>query len=217
MTPQVLLVEDDVPLRRSLVLALQDEGFGVREAGTGREALAALRHGPDAVVLDLGLPDADGVVLCAQLRERTTSPVLVHSVRRSSGDLARTLHAGADDYLTKPFPVADLAGHLRALLDRPAVAAGVLDSQGLTADGTARTPQGTRVALSRTELHLLAELAARPGAPVPRDTLLRRVWGLPPVGGRAVLDARVRSLSTKLEALGRSPVLSDDDGCRLPA
>jgi len=217
VTSRVLLVEDDVPLRRSLTLALRDEGFVVAEAGSGAEALAALAGGPGAVVLDLGLPDVDGVELCARLRERTTSPILVHSVRRSSGDLARTLDAGADDYLTKPFPVADLAAHLQALLTRPPLAPGLLDRQGLDADGVGRTAQGARVALTGTELHLLAELVGRDGAAVPQHTLLRRVWALPPVAGRVVLDARLRSLSAKLQALGGAPVLTDHDGCRLPA
>ena len=114
MTPQVLLVEDDVPLRRSLVLALEDEGLAVREAGTGQEALVAVQERPDAVVLDLGLPDVDGLELCTSLRTLTPNAILVHSVRRTHDDLARTLDAGADDYLTKPFPVADLADHVRA-------------------------------------------------------------------------------------------------------
>lgn len=217
MDPQVLLVEDDVPLRRSLALALEDEQFVVWETGTGREALTAVGDAPDAVVLDLGLPDVEGVELCGQLRSCTTSPILVHSVLRSSSDLVRTLHAGADDYLTKPFPVVDLAGHLRTLLLRPPVALDVLVRQGLDGDGVGRTTDGRTVALTSTELHLLAELITGQGAPVSRAALVHRVWGVPPVGGRAVLEARVHSLSAKLEALGGPGVLIDDDGCWLPA
>ena len=215
MTTQVLLVEDDVPLRRSLVLALADEGFAVREAGTGQEALAAAYERPDAIVLDLGLPDVDGLELCTSLRTLTANSILVHSVRRAHDDLARTLDAGADDYLTKPFPVADLADHLRASLTHPVPAPGELASLGLHRDGMRHDPRNAPVELTRVELHLLLELVAQRGAVVRHDVLVQRVWTLQPVAGRDVLEARLRSLRTKLRALGGPALHTTADGCRL--
>ena len=215
MTPQVLLVEDDVPLRRSLVLALEDEGFAVREAGTGQEALVAAYERPDAVVLDLGLPDVDGLELCTSLRTLTSNSILVHSVRRAHDDLARTLDAGADDYLTKPFPVADLADHLRASLTHPLAVPDVLPSWGLRRGGMRYDAHAAPVQLTRVELHLLRELVTERGAVVRRDVLVQRVWTLPPVAGRDVLEARLRSLRTKLQALGGPALHTTADGCQL--
>ncbi len=197
----LLLVEDDAPLRRSLLLLLADEGFGTLEAPTGEAGLRQLDAGPDAVLLDLGLPDIDGLELCGLLRQRTAAPIVVLSGRRSRGDPDRALAAGADDFFIKPFPTGELAERLRALLTpvpAPPWSGGrlALDLQrhGLVRDGEL-------VPLSTTELRLLAELGARPGALLEQDALLRRVWGVPPVAGAAALEARMESLRVKLQGI----------------
>ena len=113
---RLLLVEDDAALRQSLRLALLDEDFEVLEAGTGREGLARLDPAPDAVLLDLGLPDLDGLEVCRRVRAAVTSPIVIISARADPGDIAAARAAGADDYLTKPFRIAELADRVRALL-----------------------------------------------------------------------------------------------------
>ncbi len=197
----LLLVEDDAPLRRSLLLLLADEGFDAVEASTGEAGLRQLDAGPDAVLLDLGLPDIDGLELCGLLRQRTTAPIVVLSGRRSSGDPERALAAGADDFLTKPFPTGQLADRLRALL-APVPAQpwpGGRLAVDLQRHGLVRNDE--LVPLSTIELRLLAELGARPGVLLEQDALMRRVWGLPPVAGAAALEARVDSLRVKLQGL----------------
>lgn len=198
--PQLLHVEDDAPLRRSVALTLADEGFTVLSAGTGAEALALLDRAPDLVLTDLGLPDVDGVELCRRVRDRTPVPLLVLSVQSGPDDVARALAAGADDFLVKPFPADDLARRLRALL---------------AADLPAAAPTVDLPRLSVVERRLLAALGAEPEVAVASDVLLRRVWGAPPSAGTAVLLARVASLRRELEAAGRASILSTGTGHRL--
>ena len=213
--PQLLLVEDDAPLRRSLLLALRDEGFAVREAATGREGFEQLSCEPAAVLLDVGLPDVDGLELCRRIRPLTASPIVIISVQKDPGDLARALEAGADDYLGKPFAAADLARRLRGLLQPPPLNALALGALTLDVHGRGHTSEGRPVALTRTELRVLAELAAALDTPVARDVLLARVWGLRPAAGPGALDARVRSLQTKLAGAGGAVISAVDGGYRL--
>ena len=112
----MLLVEDDAPLRQSLRLALLDEDFTVLEAGSAREGLDLLDPAPDAVLLDLGLPDLDGFEMCRRVRAAVRAPIVVISARAGLDDIAAARAAGANDYLTKPFGVAELADRVRALL-----------------------------------------------------------------------------------------------------
>ncbi len=200
---RLLLVEDDAPLRRSLVLTLMDEGFTVLEAEDGRRGLSQLSHRPDGVLLDLGLPDMDGFELCSLLRDRTGVPLLVLSARRAAADLTRALSAGADDYLTKPFPAAELARRLRGLLQPAPADARAVGDLHITPTGLV-TLGGRDVRMTSTELRVLSELAARPGQPVDRHVLARRVWGCPPAAGLPALAARVQSLCAKLEPGGAS-------------
>lgn len=202
--PLLLHIEDDAPLRRSVRLTLADEGFDVLEAATGEQGLQSLAHAPQGVVLDLGLPDLDGFEVCARVRERTAGPVLVLSVQSAADDVTRALAAGADDYLSKPFPSADLAHRLRALLSVPG---------GATGAGPGVPPAGLTV----TEARLFLVLDARRGSPVQRDDLLLHVWGVPPVAGVAALVARVLSLQVKLAAAGGPRIGSTATGYRLHA
>lgn len=209
--PRLLLIEDDPPLRRSLVLMLLDEGFDALEAACGRDGLDQLHCAPDAVLLDLGLPDVDGFELCQQLRARTSAPIVVLTAQRDDDSRDRALAAGADDFLSKPFAVLDLARRLRALV---APAIGQHRSLGpfqLDVQRSGVTWDGRRIPLSRIELRLLVELAVASRA-VTADVLLRRVWGLPPVAGAAALHARVLSLNAKLEGRARITASEGDHG-----
>jgi DNA-binding response OmpR family regulator len=215
MRPQLLLIEDDAALRRSLVLTLADEGFEVREAADGRQGLRGLEQTPDAVLLDLGLPDVDGFELCRRLRQRTANPILIISARQAPDDITRGLASGADDFLVKPFLAVELARRLRGLLG----AAATHKSTGHVEpdpDPRRGSRAGDGLDLTVTEARMLAELAARPGAVVSRDALLRRVWGETPAAGAAVLVARVSSLCSKLEGAGRASIETTGAGYRLP-
>ena len=177
---RILLVEDDPTLRRTLAIGLRAEGHEVLTAGDGRTALAAAREDePQLMVLDLGLPDISGVEVLTRLRGWTRLPVVVLSARSDSTDKVDALDRGADDYVTKPFGLAELLARIRATgrrsgTDLPAVTAG-----DLRIDVAAReaTRAGTVVRLTPTEWQVLEVLLRSPGRLVPRADLLHEVWG----------------------------------------
>ncbi|MCZ2824288.1 MULTISPECIES: response regulator [unclassified Modestobacter] len=179
---RVLVVDDDPQLRRALRITLRAAGFDVVTAEDGRTALAeaAAAH-PDLVVLDLGLPDLDGTEVLAGLRPWFTGPVVVLSARGDSSDKVGALDAGADDYVTKPFDMAELLARLRAALRRgtadPGQAQVVTDH--FTVDLAAKqvTVDGVAVRLTPTEWALLSELVRNPGRLVGQRELLQSVWG----------------------------------------
>ena len=178
----VLVVDDDVQLLRALRITLRASGYEVVTAPDGTTALreAASAH-PDAVVLDLGLPDMDGTEVLAGLRPWYAGPVLVLSARAGSRDKVDALDAGADDYVTKPFDMDELLARLRALLRRGTAEGSepVVVTDHFTVDLTARlvTVDGAPVRLTPTEWALLAELVRAPGRLVAQRQLLQSVWG----------------------------------------
>ena len=184
MTLQVLLVEDDGSVRAFVREALQVEGFAVITAASLSEAEAVLQHAPvDLVLLDLGLPDGDGAELLQRLRQKSNLPVIVISARHQEAHKVRLLDAGADDYLTKPFSVAELLARIRVSLRHrgaavaPAVTRLVRD--GLTLDLATRQVlrDGQPVHLTPTEFKLLARLVRQAGRVVTHRQLLADVWG----------------------------------------
>jgi two-component system, OmpR family, KDP operon response regulator KdpE len=197
--PRILIVEDEPALRRALEINLRARGYDVATAATGREALAgAARQHPDAVLLDLGLPDSDGTVVIRELRAWSTAPVIVLSGRAGPGDKIGALAAGADDYVTKPFDMEELLARLRAALRRDVRPAdGVTFSIGrceidLAAHAVTRgagagasgEPPGSEPAvlaeavhLTPTEWRLLEILLSSAGQLVSSDRLLTEVWG----------------------------------------
>jgi two-component system KDP operon response regulator KdpE len=182
----VLVVEDEPQVLRFLRASLGAHGYRLVEATTGRQALVeAATRTPDLVLLDLGLPDMDGVDVARRLREWSTVPVIVLSARGQENDKIRALDAGADDYLTKPFGVGELLARMRvALRHATRVAAGggdsALETGDLRVDLAARRVflKGEEVRLTRTEFNLLATLAKHAGKVLTHRQLLRQVWGV---------------------------------------
>ena len=183
-TPRILIVEDETEIRRFVGLALEREGFDAYQADTLQRGLieAATRR-PDMVVLDLGLPDGDGVELIRQLRGWSNVPVLVLSARTDEADKVQALDAGADDYLIKPFGVGELLARVRAHLRRRAAAprdAGATVAFGdVTIDLARRVVQraGESLHLTPIEYRLLTHLAAHPHCVLTHRQLLQAVWG----------------------------------------
>ncbi|TCO81206.1 two-component system KDP operon response regulator KdpE [Plasticicumulans lactativorans] len=179
----VLVIEDELPIRRFLRAALGAQQLHVVEAANGADGLAlAASAAPDVILLDLGLPDIDGLEVLARLREWSTVPVIVLSARGQEADKVRGLDAGADDYLGKPFGVPELAARIRVALrhgDREAAPASVYANAGLRIDLHSRavTRDGVPLHLSPRQYRVLAVLARHAGRVVTHAQLLREVWG----------------------------------------
>jgi DNA-binding response OmpR family regulator len=199
---RVLLVEDDPDIRTTVIRQLSEFGHSVRSAGTALTALREATRDPgDVIVLDLGLPDLDGSEALKMLRAVTRTPVIIATALDDEGEIIRLLHAGADDYLVKPYSSAHLAARIAAVLRRSGVGAqpSVLRVGGLEIDPRRRQAKldGQRLDLSRREFDLLAYLAARPGEVVTRRELLSEVWQLP-YGDDQTIDVHLSWLRRKL-------------------
>jgi DNA-binding response OmpR family regulator len=202
---RVVLVEDDDGIARPLAGALRNAGYEVEHVTTGRAALQAVGPLTDAVVLDLGLPDLDGVEVCRRLRRSFGEdlPILVLTARTSETDVVVGLDAGADDYVTKPFRLAELQARLRALLRRAratAPAAETLAAQDVRLEPAPRRAfrGAEELELTPKEFDLLHVLLEQAGRVVHRDELMRRVWDEHWFGSTKTLDVHVSSLRRKL-------------------
>ncbi|QWB21220.1 MULTISPECIES: response regulator [Streptomyces] len=205
---RVLVVEDDPQLVRALVINMQARRYGVDAAPDGATALrlAAARQ-PDVVMLDLGLPDMDGVDVIKALRGWTRVPILVLSARRASDEKVAALDAGADDYITKPFSMDELLARLRAAVrrteDTPLTAETTLvETAGFTIDLLAKkvVRDGHDVRLTPTEWHLLEILVTSPGRLVTQKHLLQEVWGVSRSNKTNYLRVYMAQLRRKLES-----------------
>jgi two-component system response regulator MprA len=204
---RILVVDDDPAVRSSLDRALRLEGYEVETAADGPAALQVLSLGsPDAVVLDLGLPGLDGLAVCRRLRSAgDDTPVLMLTARDAVDDRVQGLDAGADDYLVKPFALAELLARLRALLRRRSGAEGeVLRFGDLSLDlGTREARRGDRLfTLTRIEFDLLELFLRHPRQVLTRDVILDRVWGYTFDSGTNSLAVYVGYLRRKTEADG---------------
>ncbi len=204
---RLLVVEDDQSLGRVLVRGLSEEGHAVDLVGTVAAADESIAiHHYDLLVLDIGLPDGDGVSLCRRLREAgLTTPVLLLTARDGLSDKVEGLDAGADDYLTKPFAYPELAARVRALLRRPTEsAAPVLEFGDLRLDPAAHTVfrGAIMIPLTPKEFSLLDYLLRRPDTVVTREDLLEHVWDAHYDGLSNVVDVHVANLRRKLELPG---------------
>jgi DNA-binding response OmpR family regulator len=204
----IMVVEDDDELRGVVARGLREEGFFVEGVATGAQLLDRIDDSaPDAFVIDIGLPDADGRDLCQALRARgIQTPVLFLTARDAVVDRIAGFDAGGDDYLAKPFAFVELVARLQALLRRSG-ADGALEADGLRLDPVNHTAgNGSReVALTPTEFRLLARLMARPGEAVRRRDLVRAGWPHGAIVRENTLDAYVARLRRKLRNLDRAP------------
>ncbi|GAA3804237.1 response regulator transcription factor [Streptomyces chiangmaiensis] len=203
----VLVVDDDAAIRRSLERGLRLGGFRVRTAGSGPEALAAIRDTPpDVLVLDVSMPGMSGIEVCSRLRDDGQDlPVLMLSALDETADRIAGLQAGGDDYLVKPFALQELVLRLHALLRRrPPVDRDTLRVADLVIDPAARTAHrgGRALELTRREFELLEVLVRNAGLVLTRDQLLDRVWGYDFDVRTDAVDTFVSYLRRKLEAHG---------------
>ena len=201
-TVSVLIVEDDQGIATQLVRGLTRGGYDVDHVTTGREALAWGE--PDVVLLDLGLPDTDGVEVCRRMRARSPVAIIVVTARGEEHERVRALDAGADDYLVKPFGLAELQARIRAVMRRVRPGSEVLRHGPLTLDlRTQRvTVAGQEVALTPKEFDILECLAADPGRVLTRQQILESAWDAHWYGPTKVLDVHVAALRKKLGVPG---------------
>jgi DNA-binding response OmpR family regulator len=201
-TTKVLVVEDDPGVAAQLVRALTRGGYAVDHVSTGGAALN--RGHPDVVLLDLGLPDTDGVQVCRQLRQRSQAAIIVVTAFGEESDRVSALDAGADDYLVKPFGVNELLARIRAVLRRIRPEGDVIRHGPLTVDLRTRKVlvNGAEVALTPKEFDILECLASDPGRVQSRQDILETAWDANWYGPTKVLDVHMTSLRRKLGVPG---------------
>lgn len=202
----VLVVEDEAAIADVIRRYLEREGFRVDLSSTGRAALTAVRRDrPVAVILDIGLPDLDGIAVCQQLRAAGDwTPVLFVTARDDDAERILGLEVGADDYLVKPFNPRELVARVRSVLRRGGVAGAgvVLDVGRVRLDTGQRRAwaDGVEVGLTATEFNLIMHLMRSPGQVFERDALLQTVWGYVGAAGLRTVDVHIAALRTKLGA-----------------
>ncbi len=205
MPDKILVVDDEPALLEMLALNLRSSGYEVVTAIDGAAALEVARaQSPDLVILDLMLPELDGLTVCRSLRQASDTPILILTARTGELDKIIGLESGADDYLTKPFSLGELQARIRALLRRagPRRVSDEIRSGNLLLNLISRRAfLGEReLVLSPKEFSLLAELMRHQGAVLSRDLLLTRVWGYDFYGDSRTVDVHVRWLREKIEA-----------------
>ncbi|MEV7621692.1 response regulator transcription factor [Actinoplanes sp. NPDC089786] len=206
---RVLVVEDEPTIAESVAARLRAEGFVVELAGDGPAAVAAARRTPpDAVVLDVMLPGFDGLEVCRRLQAERPVPILMLTARDDENDMLVGLAVGADDYLTKPFSMRELAARVHALVRRATKTAAVDPDQDFLRVGDLEINRaerrvlrsGVEAQLTPTEFDLLLHLAERPRAVLPRERLLAEVWGWADASGTRTVDSHIKGLRRKLGA-----------------
>lgn len=201
----ILVIDDEIQIRRALRTILEPRGYEVTSAETGAEAVAALtQRTPDLIILDLSLPDIDGIELCDQMRTWLAVPILVLSVRSDETDKIGALETGADDYLTKPFSAGELVARVRALLRRSAGGVApppVITLEGLTIDVAAHRVMrgGEEVTLTPIEFSILAVLAQNADRLVTWSQISDAVWGPEWLADVRTIRVHVSNLRKKIE------------------
>lgn len=201
---RILVVDDETSIRRYLRAALSAQGFAIYEAANGQEAInAVVSNHPDLIILDLGLPDFDGIEVTRRLREWSQTPIIILSVREAENDKVAALDAGADDYLTKPFSTGELMARMRVAMrhlagkpDEP-----VLQVDNLQMDLSRRlvTVNDNQVSLTPTEYEILRLLLQNAGKVLTHHQLLRQVWGTAYESEMHILRVNISNLRRKIE------------------
>lgn len=208
----ILIIDDEVQIRRLLEIALASKGYKISEAATGKDGLiAAATHNPSLIILDLGLPDLDGVKILNKLREWYQKPIIILSARNSEEDIIHTLDNGANDYLTKPFRTGELLARIRVALrqnqgseENSNLAFGSLTID--LANHIARK-KGEILKLTTTEFSLLAMLAKNSGRVLTHQNILKEIWGFGYIGQTQYLRVFVAQLRKKIEDDPAKPLL----------
>jgi DNA-binding response OmpR family regulator len=211
----VLVVDDEEAIAEAVRARLESEGYHVVVAGDGPDAIRAhAEHHPDLVVLDLMLPGMDGLEVCKEIQKERWTPVLMLTARTEEADKVAGFAVGADDYLTKPFSLRELAVRVKAILRRIERIEGVghapegpLGRHGLTVDAQRRRVEvdDVEIALTPLEFEILLALAREPGVVFSREQLMDRVWGYRDYAGGRVVDSHVARIRRKLGEDGNDP------------
>jgi two-component system KDP operon response regulator KdpE len=208
----ILIIDDEVQIRRLLEITISTTGYKISEAATGKDGLiAAATHNPALIILDLGLPDIDGLEILKKIREWYKKPIIILSVRNSEDVIIQALDYGANDYLTKPFRTGELLARIRVALrqsqgtdDKPSITIGSLNID-LVNHIVRRN--GEIVKLTSTEFSLLALLAKNSGRVLTHQTILKEIWGLGYIGQTQYLRVFVAQLRKKIEDNPAKPKL----------
>ncbi|MEI8226573.1 MAG: response regulator [Bacteroidota bacterium] len=208
----ILIIDDEVQIRRLLEITLSSSGYKISEAAKGKDGLvAAATHHPALIILDLGLPDIDGIEILKKLREWYLKPIIILSVRSSEEDIVHALDNGANDYLTKPFRTGELLARIRVAIrqnlgadDNPILTFGSLTID--LANHTARK-NGEILKLTSTEFSLLALLAKNSGRVMTHQNILKEIWGFGYIGQTQYLRVFVAQLRKKIEDDPGKPTL----------
>jgi DNA-binding response OmpR family regulator len=213
---RILLVEDDEDIVDVLRRTLRAEGYEVRSAGDGQEALEAFpEFAPDLLVLDLGLPGMDGMEVCDRVRETSEVPILMLTARADAEDRVSGLDSGADDYLTKPFDRAELLARIRALLRRTPPRGSAMLTVGdlrLNPDLQEAVRGDREIELTKREFELLEYLMRNQRLVISRERLLEEVWGYDPLDETNTIDVFISNLRRKLEEGGEPRILHTKRG-----
>jgi DNA-binding response OmpR family regulator len=209
----VLVVDDEEAIAEAVRARLESEGYRVLVAGDGPHAITLhTQHHPDLVVLDLMLPGMDGLEVCKEIQRNSWTPVLMLTARTEETDKVAGFAVGADDYLTKPFSLRELAARVKAILRRierinAHADDGPIEQAGLSIDPTRRrvAVDGEEVGLTPLEFEILHTLARDPGIVLSRDQLMDRVWGYRDYAGGRVVDSHVARIRRKLGEDGNEP------------
>jgi two-component system KDP operon response regulator KdpE len=204
LSETILVIDDEVQIRRLLEITLSSNGFKISEAGTGKEGLiAAATHNPALIVLDLGLPDTDGIEILKKIREWYQKPIIILSVKNSEDDIINALDNGANDFLTKPFRTGELLARIRVALRHspgsdvnPNLTFGTL---AIDLANHSAHKNGETLKLTSTEFSLLALLAKNSGRVLTHQSILKEIWGFGYIGQTQILRVFVAQLRKKIE------------------
>jgi two-component system, OmpR family, KDP operon response regulator KdpE len=204
LSETILIIDDEVPIRRLLEITLESNGFKISEAASGKEGLiAAATHTPALIILDLGLPDADGFEILKKLREWYMKPIIILSARNAEDDIIAALDSGANDYLPKPFRTGELLARIRVALRQPVESQidPVLVFGTLSIDLVNHVARKNEeiIRLTSTEFSLLSLLARNSGRVLTHQSILKEIWGFGYIGQTQILRVFVAQLRKKIE------------------